>query len=107
MSIFEVREYQVNAGKMAEWVDFMESRVLPYITSKGMVVTAMFQGEEDENLHVWIRRFDNEAHREALYKAVYESEEWQSEIKPIVRSLVDIEKTIVHKVRATPLSPMR
>ena len=107
MSLFEIRQYQVNPRKMEEWIGFMECRVVPCMTSKGIVVTAMFQGEEDENLHVWIRRFNDETHREKLYRAVYESDEWQSEIKPTVRKLVDVEKTIVHRVKGTPYSPMR
>lgn len=107
MSIFEVRQYPVKEGKMAEWIAFMESRIVPFVVSKGMVVAAMFEGANDPNLFIWIRRFDDEAHREELYKAVYEAEEWQSEIKPIVRSLVDVDEAVIHRVRATPLSPMR
>ena len=37
-----------------------------FITAHGMVVSAMFRSEEDENLFIWIRRFDNEAHREEV-----------------------------------------
>ena len=43
ISLFEIRQYQVNPRKMEEWVGFMESRVVPYMTSKSMVVTAMFK----------------------------------------------------------------
>jgi thioester reductase-like protein len=72
-----------------------------------MVIPAMFRGEEDANLHIWIRRFDDEAHRERLYEAVYGSQEWQENYKPRVRELVDVEKTIVHRVVGTPHSVMR
>ena len=107
MSLFEIRQYQVYPGKMDEWIKFMENRVAPFITARGMVVTAMFRSEEDENLFIWIRRFDNEAHREKLYKAVYESDEWQQNYKPTVRKLVDVEKIIVQRVIGTNQSPIR
>lgn len=107
MSLFEVRQYQVYPGKMAEWIEFMETKVTPFMIARGMVITAMFQGEEDKSLHIWIRRFDDEAHREQLYAAVYETEEWQTNFKPTVRQLVDVEKTVVHRVTSTPHSPMR
>ena len=92
---------------MDAWVAFMETRVAPFMTARGMVIPAMFRGEEDENLHIWIRRFDDEAHRERLYSAVYESEEWQRDFKPTVRQLVDVEKTVVHRMTGTSQSPIR
>ena len=32
---------------------------------------------ENPNLFTWIRRFESLAHKEKLYKRVYESTEWQ------------------------------
>lgn len=107
MSLFEIRQYQVYPGKMDAWVTFMETRVAPFMTARGMVIPAMFRGEDDDNLHIWIRRFDDETHRQKLYKAVYESEDWQQNYKPTVRQLVDVEKTIVHRMNGTPCSPIR
>lgn len=107
MSLFEIRQYQVYPGKMDDWIAFMETRVAPFMTARGMVIPAMFRGKDDDNLHIWIRRFDNEAHREELYKAVYESEDWQTNYKPTVRQLVDVEKTIVHRMVGTEHSPIR
>ena len=107
MALFEIRQYRVQPGKMDDWIAFMETRVVPFMTAKGMVIPALFRGEEDEDLQIWIRRFDDEAHREKLYKAVYESDEWQSEFKPTVRQLVDVEKTVVHRMTGTQHSPIR
>lgn len=107
MSIFEVRAYPVNPGAMDEWVEFMESKIVPFITSKGMKVEAMYRGVEDPNVFIWIRRFDNEAHRQELYKAVYESDEWPKDFKPTVRSLVDVDNAVIHVVRATDASPLK
>ena len=107
MSLFEIRQYQIYPGKMDEWINFMESRVAPFFLAHGMVISAMFRSEEDKNLFIWIRRFDNEAHREKLYQTVYESKDWQKNYKPTVRKLVDVEKTIVHRVIGTQNSPIR
>jgi hypothetical protein len=107
MSLFEIRQYQVLHGKMDDWIEFMETKVAPFMIARGMVIPAMFRGEEDKSLYIWIRRFDNEEHRTVLYKAVYESEEWHRDYKPTVRQLVDIEKTIVHRMIGTQFSPIR
>ena len=45
-----------------------------------MVVIGSFVGEEEDDLYVWIRRFENEEQREQLYAAVYEDDRWVNEI---------------------------
>ncbi|MEM8980917.1 MAG: NIPSNAP family containing protein [Pseudomonadota bacterium] len=84
MALFEIRQYQVYPGKMDACIEFMETRVAPFTIARCMVIPAMIRGEEDENLQIWIRRFNDEAHREKLYKAVYDSEEWQMNYKPTI-----------------------
>jgi hypothetical protein len=69
-----------------------------------MVVIGSFVGEEEENLYVWIRRFESESERERLYKAVYESDRWKSEIAPRVTELIDREQIKVTRLQATPKS---
>jgi len=61
---------------MAEWVEFMEQEVVPFQISKGMLITGMYRGEQDDSLYVWMQRFDSEAQREVFYEAVYESDDW-------------------------------
>ncbi len=107
MPLFEIRIYPVKDGCMDEWVEFMSSKIVPFIESKGMKVDAMFRGVEDPTVYVWIRRFDDEEHRQALYKAVYETDEWQTNFKPTVRRLVDVENASVHVVSAADGSPLR
>jgi hypothetical protein len=107
MALFEIRTYPVYEGAMDEWTTFMESTIVPFIEERGMKVDAMFRGVEDPNVYVWIRRFSNESHREELYKAVYETDHWQTKIKPTVRRLVDVENAVVHLVEATNGSPLR
>src|SRR5260370_8859422 len=85
---------------MAEWLGIMEGEIIPFQVSKGMVITGSYRGESDDSVYVWTRRFDSEATREALYKAVYESDHWKKEIAPRIPDLLDREKIVV-----TPLVP--
>jgi NIPSNAP len=104
---FELREYHCQPGKRAEWVSLMEAEIIPYQISKGMVVTAAFVGEQDEDTYIWIRRFTSEEERAALYKAVYENDYWQKEVSPRVGNLLDRTKTKITRLIATPKSVMQ
>ena len=78
MAFFELRQYKVRPGKMDEWVRLMDEEVIPFQISTGMVITGNFSGESDDSLYSWIRRFETEAERVRLYKAVYESDFWKT-----------------------------
>jgi hypothetical protein len=101
---YELRQYTIKPGCMAEWVEFMEQEVVPFQISKGMLITGMYRGEQDDSLYVWMRRFDSEAQREALYEAVYESDYWKNEISPRVDQLLDRESIKVLRIVPTPKS---
>lgn len=91
---YELRRYTINAGRMDEWVRFMEETVIPFQVASGMVIAGSFRGEDDST-YVWLRRFASEAERERLYKAVYQSAKWKDEIAPKVAELMspDIDVT--------------
>ncbi len=72
MAFYELRQYKVLPGQMAGWVKIMEEEIIPFQVSKGMVITGSFQGETDLSVYVWLRRFESEEQRVALYAAVYE-----------------------------------
>ncbi|MEZ4831833.1 MAG: hypothetical protein R2873_07475 [Caldilineaceae bacterium] len=61
---------------------WMEEVIIPFQISKGMVVLGSFTGEQEDDLYVWIRRFNDEEERKALYAAVYESDFWKNESLP-------------------------
>jgi hypothetical protein len=84
MAFDELRQYKVRPGKMDAWVKIMEEEIIPFQVSKGMVICGSFRGETDDSVYVWLRRFESEAEREALYKAVYESDHWKTNIAPRV-----------------------
>lgn len=104
---FEFRFYRVKEGCREAFVKLMEEEVIPFQISKGMVVVGSFVGEQEEDLYVWIRRFESEAEREALYKAVYESDTWKNVISPKVGDLLYREKIVVYRLVPTPKSVIR
>ena len=104
---YEIRRYRTQPGRRDDWVRYMEGTVIPFQTEQGMTVTASFVDEEDPDGYVWIRRFENEAERVALYAAVYESERWQQEIGPEVRQLLVVDEMKVTRVVPTAASGLR
>lgn len=120
---FELRIYQINPGKIDEWVKFIEEIIIPFQISKGMVINGSFVMESSDefsltdgerlltttpkgNTYVWIRRFENTEQKKKLYKAVYESEEWINNIAPRVAELIDRNSIVIHNLSSTPHSLM-
>lgn len=107
MAFYELRQYKVRPGRLAEWVRIMEQEIIPFQVSKGMVVCGSFKGESDESVYVWLRRFESEAEREALYKAVYESDYWKDKIAPRVPDYLVREAAVITRIVPTAKSTMR
>jgi hypothetical protein len=105
--LFELRQYRTKPGQRERWAKFMDEVVIPYQMSKGMVVVASYVGEAEEDLYVWIRRFDNETERERLYKEVYENDFWKNEMSPKIGEMIDRTKTVVTRLNPTPKSVIR
>lgn len=104
MPFYELRQYVIRPGKMAEWIKFMEEEIIPFQVSKGMVITGSFRGETDDSVYVWMRRFESETEREKLYAAVYQSDFWKNTITPKVTELIDREAIKVQRIVPTRLS---
>jgi NIPSNAP len=101
---FELRQYRTRPGQREDWVRYMEETIIPFQVSKGMVIVGSFVGQQEDDLYVWIRRFESEAERERLYHEVYQSERWKDEIGPRVGELIDREQIKVTRLEATPKS---
>jgi len=101
---FELRQYRTKPGQRERWVKFMEEKIIPFQITKGMVVVGSFIGQEEDDLYVWIRRFESEAERERLYHEVYQSDYWKNEITPQVDEMLDRERIHVTRLEATPKS---
>ena len=104
MAFYELRQYHVRPGKMDEWVKIMEEEIIPFQVSKGMVITGSYRGETDHSVYVWMRRFESEAEREVLYKAVYDSEFWKTKIAPRVPNCLERGANVVTRIIPTAKS---
>ncbi|MBU1168027.1 MAG: NIPSNAP family protein [Proteobacteria bacterium] len=104
---FELRFYPVKPGRMDEWVDRMETVVIPFQVFKGMTFVASFVSLDNPDEYIWIRRFESEEQKEALYKAVYDSPEWKETIGLKNGEMIDREKIRVIRMAATPKSVIR
>jgi hypothetical protein len=102
MAFYELREYRTFPGQREKWVQFMEEVIIPFQREKGMTIEGSFTGQEEDDLYVWIRRFDSEEERDRLYKEVYQSDYWKTEIGPKIPEMMDREKIKVRIVEATP-----
>jgi hypothetical protein len=105
--LFELRQYRIKDGLRDEWVKLMEEKIIPFQSSKGVVVVGSFIASEEDDLYVWIRRFDSEAERKRLYKDVYESEFWIKEVTPAADRMLERESIINTILEATPKSVIR
>lgn len=104
---FELRQYRVKAGQRERWVRLMEDDIIPFQISKGMVVIGSFVGQEEEDLYVWIRRFDSEEQRVRLYEAVYQSDYWKNDIVPLVGEMLHRDRAVITRLEPTPKSVIR
>ena len=121
---FELRIYEVYPNKMADWIKFMDVEIIPFQKAKGMEINGTFVMDSSDNFfeeggerkmfsevkgstYVWIRRFLNKDHKNELYKAVYESDEWITYYRPKVKELINLNTIIVHNLSATEMSLLK
>jgi hypothetical protein len=104
---FEFRLYRTKPGKREEWVRLMEEEIIPFQASKGMIVVGSFVGEQEEDLYIWVRRFESEEERERLYAAVYDSDYWKDVLSPKVEQLLYRDQIQVIRVEPTTCSVIR
>lgn len=104
MAFYELRQYKVLPGKMDAWIAFMEAEIIPFQVAKGMVICGSFRHETDESVYIWIRRFESEEARVALYAAVYETPHWKEQIAPHIPGLLDRSGMVVQRILPTHLS---
>jgi NIPSNAP len=102
--LYELRRYEIRAGRRAEWVAFMESTIIPFQVAKGIVVAGSFISETEPDVFIWLRRFDDETARQRLYAAVYEDPKWIQDIKPFIDEILNRETVQVTRLIPTALS---
>ena len=104
MAFYELRQYSILPGKMDDWVNFMETTIIPFQVQQGMVITASFRAEEDDSVYIWMRRFESEDDRKRLYQAVYERDTWRNDIGPQIPEMMDVTNIQVTRLAPTPRS---
>ena len=103
---FELRVYSLVPGKADEFAEYMDDVIIPYQLSKGMVILASFVNDAKDT-YVWIRRFEDEADKEARYDAVYNTDYWRDEVAPKLPAMMDVDNLRVTILEATPRSFMQ
>jgi NIPSNAP len=106
MALFELRQYRTHPGQRENWVKYMEEVIIPFQTERGMRILGSFVGEQEDDLFVWIRRFESEEDRLRLYKGVYESAEWKEKIAPKIPEMMNRERIVVTRLNPTAKSSM-
>ena len=104
MAFYELRQYSILPGKMDDWVNFMETTIIPFQVQQGMVIAASFRAEEDDSIYIWMRRFESEDDRKRLYQAVYQSDTWKNDIGPQIPEMMDVTNVQVTRLAPTPRS---
>lgn len=107
MTFYEIRQYEILPGKMDAWTELFNKEILPFQVGKGMVVSGIFQGETDDSVFFWIRRFESESHREKLYAAVYEDEHWKTKLADRIGKLINRETIICNRVVPLEMSILK
>lgn len=105
--LFELRQYRVRPGRRGDWVRLMDEVIIPFQVERGMTVVGTFVAEDDPDLYVWIRRFEDEEERRRLCEAVYESHDWKTVIEPRTTELLGDERMVVTRLIPTSSSVMR
>jgi hypothetical protein len=105
--LFELRRYTAQPGRRDDLVRMMEEEIIPFQASQGVVIVGSFIDEEDPDVFIWLRRFNDEEHRVALYAAVYQSDFWKNDIAPRVPELLDRETIRVTRLIPTSTSVIR
>ncbi len=98
--LIEIRRYTLVPGRRDEFVEWFESEVVPAMTAVGMRILGSFVSVDDPDVFVYVRGFVDEAERDLLTEAFYESDAWEGGMRAKALELeVDYE---VELVTSTP-----
>ncbi len=107
MAFFELRQYRIMPGHHDDWIKLMEEEIIPFQTSKGMVIVGSWWDEQDPEHYIWLRRFESEEERERQYEAVYQSDRWKNDISDRVGEIMDRSQIKVTRIEPTRMSVLR
>ncbi|WP_163834710.1 NIPSNAP family protein [Spartinivicinus ruber] len=102
--LYELRYYYIQPGMINDFIKIMETCIIPFQLSQGMLVIGSFIDTEDENCYIWLRRYKNKEEKQQLYDRVYGSDHWKNNIRPKIADMIIREKTRVNMLKPTPQS---
>lgn len=80
---------------------------MPGQLAHGVVIVGSFVGQKEDDLYVWIRRFEDEEHFATFNATYYGSDEWKNELRPRVQEMLDFPSMVITRLEATPKSVIR
>lgn len=104
---FELRQYTIKKGMCAKWVELMDEIIIPFQKKMGMEIVGSFTVPDNDNLYIWIRRFDSEEQRKATYDKVYGSDYWKRDIREAMGDMLIKSETKVTRLIPTPGSALK
>ena len=105
--LYELREYPIKPGCLAEFVRFMDEELLPFQKDKGATVVGAFTVPGDPTRYVWIRAFTDEKERERICQAIYGSSDWERRFLPKCSALMDLNAIKITWLEPTPGSALQ
>ena len=98
--IVEVRTYKIKEGLRERFIDFFENKAVPVQRSKGMRILGPLLDLENPDVFIWLRAFPSLEERERMKSALYDGEEWKTELEAIAMPMLDS-----YTVALTSMSP--
>ena len=99
--LYELRYYYIQPGRMREFVTIMESMIIPFQLSQGMLVLGSFLDVDNEDCYIWLRRYKDESDKQRLYDKVYGSAYWENDIRPKIAGMIIKEKSQINLLKPT------
>jgi len=106
----ELRKYRIFPGKMDQYVKWMEEVIIPEQTALGVGIVGSFVGQdegEEEDVYVWIRRWDTQAQFDAFNSTYYYTDQWRNERRPMVDAMNDLDRAVVTFLEPTASSSIQ
>jgi quinol monooxygenase YgiN len=102
---YEIRTEHARAGRGAELVRYMDEVVIPLHQEMGMHVVGAFSVTGDEDVFVWIRRFEDAADRDRVLDAVHRHPRCAAMIDTVSALVTGAESVV--RLEPTPGSGLR
>ena len=96
--IHELRIYEIGEGKMDQFADLFEKKLVPIYNAKGGNIPAAWRNDE-KNEFIWIRAFRDDEHLEKTQEAVFNS----LEFKELGKEFLDLELKIIEVRKLSPV----